>query len=267
MKGTASALDPLEKDAHGGAGSSSVVDGDLAVDKAADNDRGLVLVVDDEPSIVELVGEYLSIQGFAVVTATSGAEALARLDADRPDAVILDVRMPEMDGVETLKRIVARATGVRVLIVSGNDDVMQMKEAIALGAFDYILKPIDFGYLSRALDQMIRPVLRTGPGGPGSAAAHPAADPVSPYDLALEVCRAMRAMSPGARRSVGVPIEQTALRLVQEGLGGERRTVLRLLSQLRTLLRFAKDMGDITDDLHRQLESQMVRVRRALGMS
>jgi DNA-binding response OmpR family regulator len=266
MMETASAFDPLAREAHSGASSSRAVDDDLEVE-AADSDRGLVLVVDDEPSLVELVGEYLAIQGFAVVTANSGMEALARLDADRPDAVLLDMRMPGMDGFETLRRMVARNSSVRVLIVSGNDDVALMKEAIALGAFDYILKPIDFSYLSRALDQMIRPLPSVGAGGGGSTAAPPASESASPYDLALDVCRAMRAVSPGARQSVGVPIEHTALLLVREGLGGERRTILRLLGELRTLLRFAKDMGDITDDLHRQLESQMVRVRRGLGMS
>ena len=267
MMGTANEIDPLEKNVRRDAGSSRATDPGLQADKTEDGDRGLVLVVDEEPTIVELVAEYLGIQGFAVVTARSGIEALTQLETERPDAVLLDMRMPEMDGIETLKRIMAGDSGARVLMVSGNDDVQLMKKAITLGAFDYLLKPIDFGYLSRALDQMIRSRTRIGPDEAGSAATPPASDSVSAYQLALEVFRAVRTMSPGASRSVGSLIEDTALRLVQEGPGAERRTVLRLLGEIRTLLRFAMDLGDITDDLHRHLESQIVRARRGLGLS
>jgi len=186
---------------------------------APDVGRGTVLVVDDEPAIVALLSEYLDIQGFTVVTAGGGLEALGRLETDRPDAVLLDVRMPDMDGIETLKRIVARQTRVPVLMVSANDDLRLAKEAIALGAFDYILKPIDFGYLSRALEQMTRlPGLTAQE---GTASSDPG--PLSPYHLALTVCRVTRAMSPASRRSVGIVLERIALGLVRRGPGGERR--------------------------------------------
>jgi CheY-like chemotaxis protein len=233
----------------------------------ADSGRATILVVDDEPAIIDLVGEYLNIQGFRVVSATSGVEALARITAERPDAVLLDVRMPEMDGIETLRRIMALDRDAHVLMVSANDDVMLAKEAIALGAFDYILKPIDFGYLSRAIDHMTRP-----PGGVtrDQMAVTPTpldSPPLAPYDLALAVCETTRLMSPATRRSIGTALERIALGLVREGPGGERRRLLRRLTDLRTLLRFAKDLGDITDDTHRCLESSIVRVRRGIGGS
>src|SRR5262245_21460004 len=123
---------------------------------ASEPSRGTVLIVDDEPAIVALLGEFLDIQGYTAISAGGGLEALARLEADRPDAVLLDVRMPVIDGIETLRRIAALNTGVPVLMVSANDDVVLAKQAIALGAFDYILKPVDFNYLSRALERMIR---------------------------------------------------------------------------------------------------------------
>jgi DNA-binding response OmpR family regulator len=229
--------------------------------------RARVLVVDDERTIRDLFEDYLRIQGFDVVTANSGLEALAQLEGDHPDAILLDVRMPEMDGIETLKRIVARNPGVGVLMVSGNDDVVLAKEAMALGAFDYILKPIDFGYLDRALEKMTRidaPVL---PVGGAAIGTHSDSGPVPLYDLALEVCRITRAMSPPARRSVGASIERIALRLVRQGPGADRRRVLRRLNEMRTLLRFAKDIGDITDDTHRRVESCLVRGRRGFGVS
>jgi CheY-like chemotaxis protein len=230
--------------------------------------RGKVLVIDDEPSIVELLKEYLSEQGFEVVTASGGADGLARLGADRPDVVLLDMRMPEMDGIETLKRIRAVNLRVPVLLVSANDDLAAAKEAIALGAFDYTLKPIDFAYLNRALDKMlasVSPVLEIGLGHT------PPTTTGSPhgllYDLALEVFRVTRGLPQMSRESVGAVLEQAALALVQRGGGGEKTESVRALNQIRALLRFAKDLGDITDDAHRTLESHIARARRSVGLS
>lgn len=229
--------------------------------------RGKVLVIDDEPGIVELLNEYLSQQGFEVVTASGGAQGLARLDADRPDVVLLDMRMPEMDGIETLKRIRAVNLRIPVLVVSGNDDLATAKEAIALGAFDYTLKPIDFAYLDRALDKMLAsasPVLEIGLGHT------PPTTTGSPngllYDLALEVFRVTRGLPQASRESIGAALEQAALALVQRG-GGEKTESVRALNQIRALLRFAKDLGDITDDAHRTLESHIARSRRSVGLS
>jgi len=236
-------------------------------DNPVETYRARILVVDDDPAIRELFEDYLRIQGFDVVTASSGMEGLAQLEGYHPDVILLDVRMPEMDGIETLKRIVARSPAVGVLMVSGNDDLILAKEAIAHGAFDYILKPIDFGYLGRALEKMTRIDAPLDPVGGAATVTNSDSGPVSSYDLALEVCRVTRAMSPHARRTVGLGIERIALRLVRQGSGGARPRVLRNLNEMRALLRFAKDIGDITDDAHRQAESCLVRVRRALGAS
>ena len=224
-----------------------------------------VLIVDDEPAILELMSEFLNIQGFRVASAASGVEALERFVSDRPHAVLLDVRMPEMDGIETLKRILAIDSTAQVLMVSGNDDVALAKEATSLGAFDYILKPIDFAYLSRALDRMVQ--AREG-AAPASAAETPFLDPnpLTHYDLALEVFATSRRMPPATRRSIGAALERIAIKLVREGLGGDRRQLVRRLNDVRALLRFGKDLGDITDDEHRRLESVIVRVRRNIGM-
>ncbi len=236
-------------------------------DGSVETYRARILLVDDEPATLDLLEEYLRIQGFDVVTAGSGMEALAVLEGDHPDAILLDMRMPGMDGIETLKRIVARTPRVGVLMISGNDDVILAKEAIALGAFDYILKPIDFGYLDRALEKMTRIDAPVVPVGGAAIVTNSDSVPVSSYELALEVCRVTRAMLPPARRSIGLGIERIALRLVRQGPGGDRRRVLRYLNEMRALLRFAKDIGDITDDAHRRAESCLVRVRRALGAS
>src|SRR5262249_45875499 len=123
--------------------------------------RGKVLVVDDEPTILELFKEYLVDRGLEVITAAGGAEALECLQQDKPAVVLLDMRMPDMDGIETLKRIRAVSVRIPVLMVSASDDLTAAREAIALGAFDYTLKPVDWDYLGRALDKMLSDVAPT----------------------------------------------------------------------------------------------------------
>ena len=161
--------------------------------------RGKVLVIDDEPSIVELFTDYLNGQGFDVISAGGGEEGLDRLRLDSPDIVLLDMRMPELDGLETLRRIRKVNLRVPVLMVSGNDDIAAAKEAIALGAFDYTLKPVDFNYLCRALDKMLATVQPPGEPGLIQVAATTGSAHGLLYDLALEVFRTTRTLSASAR--------------------------------------------------------------------
>jgi len=227
--------------------------------------RGKVLVIDDEPSIVDLFTEYLNGQGFDVISAGGGEEGLDRLRLYGPDIVLLDMRMPGLDGLETLRRIRKVNVRVPVLMVSGNDDIAAAKEAIALGAFDYTLKPVDFNYLGRALDKM----LASAPSSePGLAQAEVTAGSTHGllYDLALEVFRTTRTLSASARESIAPALESAALSLVQRG-GGDKAESVRALNVIRSLLRFAKDLGDITDETHRSLESHMAKARRSVGLS
>lgn len=227
--------------------------------------RGKVLVIDDEPSIVDLFTEYLNGQGFDVISAGGGEEGLDRLRLDGPDIVLLDMRMPGLDGLETLRRIRKINMGVPVLMISGNDDIAAAKEAIALGAFDYTLKPVDFNYLGRALDKM----LASAPSSePGLVQAEVTAGSTHGllYDLALEVFRTTRTLSASARESIAPALESAALSLVQRG-GGDKAESVRALNVIRSLLRFAKDLGDITDETHRSIESHMAKARRSVGLS
>jgi DNA-binding response OmpR family regulator len=227
--------------------------------------RGKVLVIDDEPSIVDLFTEYLNGQGFDVISAGGGEEGLDRLRLDGPDIVLLDMRMPGLDGLETLRRIRKINMGVPVLMISGNDDIAAAKEAIALGAFDYTLKPVDFNYLGRALDKM----LASAPSSePRLAQAEVTAGSTHGllYDLALEVFRTTRTLSASARESIAPALESAALSLVQRG-GGDKAESVRALNVIRSLLRFAKDLGDITDETHRSIESHMAKARRSVGLS
>ena len=229
--------------------------------------RGTILVVDDEPRMAQLLAEYLIEHGYRVAVAHSGIEALAKLDLEKPSVVLLDVRMPGMDGVEVLRRIRSFDQQVGILMISANDDVELAKQTVEMGAFDYTLKPVDFAYLSRAVEKMMAQV----PAAPASPVASEGAAPASPqnllYDLALEIFRTTRAFSPVARESVGRDLEQAALTAMQRGAGGEKHDVVRALNQIRTMLRFAKDLGDIAADGHRRLEASVAKARRSVGLS
>jgi CheY-like chemotaxis protein len=229
--------------------------------------RGTILVVDDEPRMAQLLAEYLIEHGYRVVVAHSGIEALTKLDLEKPSVVLLDVRMPGMDGVEVLRRIRSFDQQVGILMISANDDVELAKQTVEMGAFDYTLKPVDFAYLSRAVEKMMAQV----PSTPAPPVASEGAAPASPqnllYDLALEIFRTTRAFPPVARESVGRDLEQASLTAMQRGVGGEKHDVIRALNQIRTMLRFSKDLGDIGDDEHRRLEASVAKARRSVGLS
>jgi CheY-like chemotaxis protein len=112
---------------------------------------GKVLVVDDEPEVRQVLLEFLSSRGYDVSVASGGAEAVALVESMRPDLVLLDVAMPGMDGVETLKRIVAIEPDLAVIMVTANADIGVTSKLLALGAVDYVPKPFDLDYLDQAV--------------------------------------------------------------------------------------------------------------------
>jgi len=112
---------------------------------------GKVLVVDDEPEVRQVLLEFLSSRGYDVSVASGGAEAVALVESTRPDLVLLDVAMPGMDGVETLKRIVAIDPELAVIMVTANADIGVTSKLLALGAVDYVPKPFDLDYLDQAV--------------------------------------------------------------------------------------------------------------------
>ena len=112
---------------------------------------GKVLVVDDEPEVRQVLIEFLSSRGYDVIPASRGAEAVAIVERDKPDLVLLDVTMPDMDGVETLRRLNAIAPDLAVIMVTANADIGVTSKLLALGAVDYVPKPFDLDYLDQAV--------------------------------------------------------------------------------------------------------------------
>jgi len=110
-----------------------------------------VLVVDDEADAVELLQEFLREKGYEVLTASNGEEALQKVKEERPHAILLDIRMPKMNGLEVLRRVREIDHEVGVIMVTAINEEETGQQALQSGAFDYITKPLDFAYLERVL--------------------------------------------------------------------------------------------------------------------
>lgn len=115
-----------------------------------------VLIVDDEPMIIELLAVSLRFQGFEVATALSGTEALDRVRTFRPDALILDVMMPGMDGFGMLRRLRADGVSAPVLFLTARDDVDDKLTGLTLGADDYVTKPFSLEEVIARLRVILR---------------------------------------------------------------------------------------------------------------
>jgi two-component system nitrogen regulation response regulator NtrX len=101
-----------------------------------------ILVVDDEEAILSSLSSILQDEGYEVSVAKSGAEALKTYMADPPDLMLLDIWMPDMDGLETLRRIKELVPTAQVMVMSGHGSIETAVKAIKLGAYDYIEKPL-----------------------------------------------------------------------------------------------------------------------------
>ncbi|MEV0947673.1 response regulator transcription factor [Rhodococcus sp. NPDC049939] len=115
-----------------------------------------ILVVDDEPNIVELLTVSLRFQGFEVANASTGAEGLDTARRFRPDAVILDVMMPGVDGFGLLKRLRADGVDVPVLFLTAKDAVEDKINGLTLGADDYVTKPFSLEEVVTRLRVILR---------------------------------------------------------------------------------------------------------------
>jgi len=110
-----------------------------------------LLVVDDEHDICDFVRNFFKERNFDVKVAHNGAEAIAHVESYRPDIVLLDMRMPVLNGMETLKRIRKRDEGIKVIMVTAVDDVAKAEEAKSHGVSEYITKPLLLEQLERTV--------------------------------------------------------------------------------------------------------------------
>ncbi len=112
-----------------------------------------VLLVDDEPEFTELLGQRMETRGVDVDIAASGREALQKVGDKSYDAIVLDMSMPEMDGMETLKRLLESKPDLQVILLTGYASLEKGVEAIKLGAMDYLEKPAE---IQKLMDKIHR---------------------------------------------------------------------------------------------------------------
>ena len=110
-----------------------------------------ILLVEDEIEILDAITEFLEREGYAVIRAVEGEEALRRVENERPDLVLLDVGLPGLSGLDVLRRLRDDHPRVPVVMLTGLNDEAQARRTLQMGAVDYISKPFDLGHLSRVV--------------------------------------------------------------------------------------------------------------------
>jgi two-component system OmpR family response regulator len=177
-----------------------------------------VLVVDDEPNIRELVQVALKFHGCSVSTARSGREALRQAEAARPDLIVLDVMLPDLDGFEVCRRLRAAGNEVPVIFLTARDTSSETVTGLAIGGDDYVTKPFSV----EALVARVRAVLRRASRAAGESAQDGQGAVLRVADLELDEDR-------WTVRRAGVPIElsPTEFRLLAYLMRHEGRVLTR----------------------------------------
>jgi DNA-binding response OmpR family regulator len=124
-----------------------------------DHVRGSVLVVDDEPTIVEVVARYLERAGYRTRVAADGLEAIDAVALDRPDLVVLDLMLPGLDGLEVMRRLRGQGPGaIPVILLTAKGEESDRVIGLRLGADDYVVKPFSPAELIARVDAVLRRV-------------------------------------------------------------------------------------------------------------
>ncbi len=134
-----------------------------------------VLVVDDDQKLLKMLQRTITYEGLSVVTATNGQEALAQVDACKPEVIVLDWMMPKMDGLEVVQRLRAENNQTYILMLTARDALENRVEGLESGADDYLVKPFSPVELVARIHAMLRRV-----------EAKPTHQPVSFEDLSLD---------------------------------------------------------------------------------
>jgi len=115
-----------------------------------------VLVVDDEDGIRQALDRFLTRLGYRVLQAASGAEALDRQAAEQPQVMLSDIRMPNMTGVELVPKALAADSDLSIIMLTAIDEPRTAIECLKLGAYDYLIKPVDLEELELSLQHALR---------------------------------------------------------------------------------------------------------------
>ncbi|MFH1996998.1 MAG: response regulator [Candidatus Omnitrophota bacterium] len=125
--------------------------------RAAEKRAGDILIVDDESENRELLSAFLAERGFSVSAARDGEEALMKIKTSTPDIVLLDIRMPGMDGLIVLKNIRNISENIKIVILTAINDKDIIDDAFREGACDYLVKPVNLVELTELLSKLLKP--------------------------------------------------------------------------------------------------------------
>lgn len=101
-----------------------------------------ILLVDDEEEFSSALAERLTLRGFKVKTASTGEQALSLIERRSPEVVVLDIMMPDLNGLEVLKRIKSLRPKIQVILITGAGSTKEGIDGMHIGAFDYLMKPV-----------------------------------------------------------------------------------------------------------------------------
>ena len=119
------------------------------------NEREKILIVDDEPDTILILQDRLEMEGYEVVTATDGYNALELIDQDLPDLVLLDIQMPRLDGIATLTHLHEKYPGMLVLMLTAHGTIQRAVEATKRGAYDFLEKPFQPEHITQKVDRAL----------------------------------------------------------------------------------------------------------------
>ena len=122
----------------------------------ADDQRVRVLVVDDEPNIVDVISMALRFEGFEVESAATGADAIAAVSARRPQLLVLDVMLPDIDGFEVARRLAGARAEVPIIFLTARDSTEDVVHGLTLGGDDYVTKPFSLEELVARIRTILR---------------------------------------------------------------------------------------------------------------
>jgi len=121
------------------------------MEKFGNSKKGKILIVDDDPAVSNFLERFLTKKSYQVSTAKNGAEAIEITKKESPQLILLDIRLPEINGIEVLKEIKKINPAIGVIIITAVQEEEIAQEAMKLGADDYICKPFDLEYLENSI--------------------------------------------------------------------------------------------------------------------
>lgn len=120
---------------------------------ATESRKLVILIVDDEPDICEMLARLFSEEGYGATTVMSGERAVKRIMEGGIDIVLLDIIMPQPDGIDVLRQIKSIRSGLPVVMMTAFGNLTTTRDAMRLGAYDYITKPFDFECVKKIIQQ------------------------------------------------------------------------------------------------------------------